>query len=100
MKKCTKCYEIKELSEFSKDVQKRDGKRSRCKLCERKYIPEMALCFWDREWFLKKQSTQKFCKNKCRDSYWSRIWKLSVKGHLYEMTYWKNRYKKSRELAI
>ena len=33
MKKCTKCNEIKELTSFSKDINGKDGVRSRCKSC-------------------------------------------------------------------
>jgi 5-methylcytosine-specific restriction endonuclease McrA len=33
LKTCTKCHEVKPLSEFSKDVSSRDGKQHRCKEC-------------------------------------------------------------------
>ena len=33
MKTCTKCKEIKSLSEFAKDKYKKDGRRSNCKEC-------------------------------------------------------------------
>lgn len=32
-KQCSKCREVKPLSEFSKDTTKRDGHSSRCKRC-------------------------------------------------------------------
>lgn len=35
MKKCTTCDELKELSCFNKDKQKKDGLNPRCKICSR-----------------------------------------------------------------
>ena len=35
MKKCTKCGEIKELSEFTKKKSRKDGLNSSCKTCSR-----------------------------------------------------------------
>jgi 5-methylcytosine-specific restriction endonuclease McrA len=37
MKTCTKCNETKELTEFVKDKQKKDGLRSSCKTCAKPY---------------------------------------------------------------
>jgi len=37
MKKCTKCGEEKELTEFSRDKRKKDGRRSSCKVCYKQY---------------------------------------------------------------
>jgi 5-methylcytosine-specific restriction endonuclease McrA len=39
-KKCTKCGELKDLGEFSKDKSKSCGRRPSCKLCERKRVSE------------------------------------------------------------
>jgi len=35
MKKCYKCGEEKDISEFYNDQQRSDGKSSRCKQCEK-----------------------------------------------------------------
>ena len=37
MKKCSKCGETKELVEFSRDKRSKDGRRSKCKMCEKQY---------------------------------------------------------------
>lgn len=37
MKKCTKCLEVKELTEFSKMSRSKDGLQSSCKACYKKY---------------------------------------------------------------
>ena len=37
LKKCIKCGEDKLLSEFRRDSSHRDGRRSDCKICSRKY---------------------------------------------------------------
>ena len=46
MKKCSACGDLKELSEFHKDKQKKGGHRNECKLCrkesEKKYYEENA----------------------------------------------------------
>lgn len=42
MKNCTKCGEIKAVSEFSKDASKRDGLQSKCKACEAAYRATIA----------------------------------------------------------
>ena len=34
-KRCTKCQEPKVLTEFNKDVSKKDGHRSQCRMCQR-----------------------------------------------------------------
>jgi hypothetical protein len=34
MKKCAKCGEVKPLDQFSNHTRQKDGKRSRCKVCE------------------------------------------------------------------
>ena len=36
-KKCTKCKEVKDFDEFSKDKRNKDGKQSRCKSCQKEY---------------------------------------------------------------
>lgn len=43
MKKCTKCGETKELSEFHNDLKQKDGLRSWCKECVRAYAAEHRL---------------------------------------------------------
>jgi len=40
MKKCTKCKVDKEITEFSKDKQKKDGISLSCKLCSKEYHKE------------------------------------------------------------
>lgn len=35
-KKCSKCKEVKEVNEFNIDKQKKDGRRTSCKVCSRK----------------------------------------------------------------
>lgn len=42
MKTCTKCKEVKELSEFFKDKHKSDGHRPDCKVCNTKSCGEYA----------------------------------------------------------
>jgi hypothetical protein len=37
VKVCTKCKVEKELTEFHKDKRSKDGLRSKCKSCRRKY---------------------------------------------------------------
>ena len=37
MKKCTKCGETKELTEFHKGKNKKDGRRACCKVCQKQY---------------------------------------------------------------
>lgn len=37
LKKCTKCGQVKDLKEFYKDKQNRDGLKSYCKECKRDY---------------------------------------------------------------
>ncbi len=37
MKKCTKCGETKELTEFHKDKNRKDGRRACCKVCQKQY---------------------------------------------------------------
>ena len=37
MKPCTKCNQVKELTEFHKNRSKRDGYSSECKICSLKY---------------------------------------------------------------
>lgn len=39
-KKCTKCGEVKSLSEFRKDKLKSSGYRSNCKCCDKSYISD------------------------------------------------------------
>ena len=39
-KECSKCHEIKSVSEFSKDIYKSDGLQSKCKECRKKYQQE------------------------------------------------------------
>jgi len=39
-KTCTKCGAEKDVSEFNKDNQKKDGYRSSCKVCSKKYADE------------------------------------------------------------
>lgn len=36
-KKCTKCGEVKALTEFYKDITRNDGLCYRCKSCKKKY---------------------------------------------------------------
>lgn len=38
MKRCTKCQELKPLSEFYKDTKARDGLAYRCKICTKKKV--------------------------------------------------------------
>lgn len=40
MKKCTKCNEIKPLSEYHKHSYKKDGYQNNCKTCRREYLQE------------------------------------------------------------
>ena len=40
MKQCTKCGELKPLSEYHKDKTKRDGHKPRCKTCASIYFQE------------------------------------------------------------
>ncbi len=37
MKKCIRCEEIKEVSEFAKDSHRKDGIRSECIICRKEY---------------------------------------------------------------
>jgi len=37
MKRCSKCGEVKPLEEFHRDRSKKQGRRSRCRECERQY---------------------------------------------------------------
>jgi hypothetical protein len=41
-KKCTKCGGIKKLEAFSKDNRAKDGRQSRCKLCQSEVKRQMA----------------------------------------------------------
>lgn len=36
-KKCSRCKEIKPISEFSKSLKEKDGRQTYCKLCQKKY---------------------------------------------------------------
>jgi hypothetical protein len=42
MKKCSKCLEVKKLSEFSKDSRAKDGLQYKCKSCVKQYQVENA----------------------------------------------------------
>lgn len=38
IKKCSKCWDIKNIEEFTKDNQKKDWLRSSCKLCNKRWL--------------------------------------------------------------
>ena len=40
MKKCNKCLEVKELSDFSKDKSRKDGFQNKCKACDKQRMKE------------------------------------------------------------
>jgi hypothetical protein len=40
MKKCNKCGEVKNLGEFNKDKNKKDGLKSQCKACQKAYYED------------------------------------------------------------
>jgi 5-methylcytosine-specific restriction endonuclease McrA len=48
VKRCTKCGEVKPLSEFSADKRRPDGKRFHCKACARVYFREYKRANGDR----------------------------------------------------
>ena len=96
MRTCCKCKEEKILDKFRNDKYTRDGKTTRCKECLKTYEPEEAICYYCKEWFTKKQSNFKFCKPKCHSRYWSRVWRLSTKGHMYMLDYNRNYIRPSR----
>lgn len=64
-KKCTKCKQVKPISEFRKDKYTKDGFQTRCKYCvDHKYKLECKQCGKE---FYGSHKTQKYCSKKCRD---------------------------------
>ena len=57
MKKCSKCGELKPLEMFSKNSQSKDGLRSECKECNKKYNAEQKEK--RKEWWQKYKETHK-----------------------------------------
>jgi hypothetical protein len=69
MKKCTKCGEDKDLSEFQKDKSKKDGLRPNCKFCAKKYTTENSdkRKLYDKQYYLKnKEKINERKTNYCR----------------------------------
>lgn len=95
MKQCTKCNKLKTLSEFRNDKYATSGKTARCKECLRTFKPKEVRCIYCRGWFLQKQSNYKTCNPTCHRKYWSRVFRLSVKGERYYKAYHRN-YSKMR----
>ena len=91
MKICSKCLKDKPLDDFRNDKYNKDGKTTRCKEClkRNKEYPKWTRCPVCGTWFTAKQSSYKFCKQKCRKNYWGKIWRVGVKGNLYMIGYQK-----------
>jgi hypothetical protein len=110
-KKCNKCHQVKDLTEFYRDCTHSDGRRTKCKLCEREYIPQESICIFCRSWYTKRMKNQNFCSSKCRQRHYTKIYRKSFKGWLTLKRYrdghrelltkrtmdW---YRKNREYAI
>lgn len=86
-KKCNKCKQEKELTEFHKDKYQKDGKKNICALCLRKYIPEEIRCYCCREWFTKQKKNNKFCSLKCYKKHWAKIMAQKVSKTVYAAEY-------------
>lgn len=76
-KKCTKCGETKELSEFGRDKRHRDGAQSRCKVCERERGREKSLREYSsnpekfrQRWRNRYHSDIAKSRKRVRDQYW------------------------------
>ena len=55
-KQCPKCKIVKELADFHKNPARKDGRRSRCKICE----------YWDRKKYKAREKLKKFNESEVR----------------------------------
>jgi hypothetical protein len=62
-KRCTNCCEVKYLLEFQKDNQKKDGYKSYCKLCVKKYYKGYDKNYYENNKEHKNQNTINYRKN-------------------------------------
>lgn len=89
---CTKCHEVKLITEFYGDKRRSGGLRSECKSCDKKY--DHKRYFSDQPRFLK-QKRDYYYKNADKVAKRSRKYNAEHKDHLFQMTYKRN--KKYRE---
>ena len=71
-KRCTKCGEVKALSEFQKDRTRKDGHRFYCKVCASKKARELQQANPERGKEIKRkwyQANQERCKENAREQY-------------------------------
>ena len=68
-KRCYRCKEIKPISDFSRNISKKDGYRSICKYCDRKQKKEEYLILFR---YVRDYKLSKGCEicgyNKCEDA--------------------------------
>ena len=66
-KTCSKCGEEKLLDEFNRDKTRKDGRRSRCKLCVRKYRQDNKekIAAWGKQYY---QDNKEKIKQYCQDN--------------------------------
>lgn len=93
LKRCFRCKNVKELTQFWVDRSRLDGRSGICRECRIIYIPEEAICLYCKKWFTKKRRNNKFCSKLCLNRHYCNIYNKSTKREVERAEY----YRKNRE---
>jgi len=83
MKKCSRCLEVKESTEFSKDKSRKDGLQPNCKACKKQYMQQYRQ---ENAESIKEQKKQWYQENVEHISELNKQWRESLKDgyhHVY-----------------
>lgn len=92
-KKCSKCGEVKQVSDFNKNKSNKDGYNGRCKLCIKKYKKEHYQINKD---YIKNKSRKWLANNKERAAEKHKEYYLANKEHIKE--YLNRYYQKNKDI--